>query len=310
MLLGCIAFTFMGKFTEALGTACSWQIIALVRAGLAFLFAAALARAAGAPLVFWRPRILWVRSIAGSCSLICNFYAMTHMPLPEVLALANTFPIWIALLSWPLLSERPTPSVWLSVIGGVAGVWLIERTWFIEGSWTALVALAASVFTAVAMMGLNQLRNVDPRAIVVHFSAVAFLFCVVSLFVFDTTPAKGGSFHGGTVLGLLLAIGVTATIGQLFLTMAFSTGVAAKVSVVGLTQVVFALFLDGRVWAGSFELTTLLGIVLVTLPTAWLMLSKGRRPRKTIEAVATPGTNGVAMASTHLPQSDHVIGGR
>jgi drug/metabolite transporter (DMT)-like permease len=276
MLFGCLVFTFMGKFTEALGPSCSWQVIAMVRAAMAFVFAAALARAAGAVLVLWRPRILWVRSIAGSGSLVCNFYAMTHMPLPEVLTLANTFPIWIALLSWPLLNERPTLSVWLSVLSGVAGVCLIEKAWLLSGSWTALIALAASVFTAVAMMGLNRLRGIDPRAIVVHFSAVAFLFSLVSLFVFDARPAAGIAFDPWTVLGLLLAIGVTATVGQVLLTLAFARGVAAKVSVVGLTQVVFALLLDRRVWTGSFEPTTLLGIVLVTLPTAWLLFSQGR----------------------------------
>ena len=288
MLLGCLVFTFMGKFTEALGTSCSWQVIALVRAAMAFVFAAMLARAAGAVLVFWRPRILWVRSIAGSCSLVCNFYAMTHMPLPEVLTLANTFPLWIALLSWPLLNERPTLAVWLSVLSGVAGVCLIEKAWLLSGSWTAMVALAASVFTAIAMMGLNRLREIDPRAIVVHFSAVAFLFCLVLLFVFDARPATGVAFDPATVLALLLAIGVTATIGQVLLTLAFARGVAAKVSVVGLTQVVFALLLDWRVWTGAFELTTLAGIILVTLPTAWLLLSRGRRQQQTAKTPRAP----------------------
>ena len=42
-------------------------------------------------------------------------------------------------------------------------------------------------------------------------------------------------------------------------------------SVVGLTQVVFALALDGVLFNRSFNLATLLGMGLVMAPTAWLM---------------------------------------
>jgi hypothetical protein len=41
-------------------------------------------------------------SIAGSISLVCGFYAMTHYPVSEVLTLTNMFPLWVAVLSLPL----------------------------------------------------------------------------------------------------------------------------------------------------------------------------------------------------------------
>src|SRR5437667_1417143 len=115
MLLGSLAFTFMGKFTHDLSPFCTWQVIALTRAALALLFAALLARAAGARLVFWRPRILWVRSLAGSCALVCTFYAMTRMPLPEVLTLTNTFPLSIAVIPWLGFGDRPTAALLLAL---------------------------------------------------------------------------------------------------------------------------------------------------------------------------------------------------
>ena len=67
-------------------------------------FAAILAMAAGKRLVFFRPRKLWMRSIAGSISLVCGFYAMTHYPVSEVLTLTNMFPLWVAVLSLPLFA--------------------------------------------------------------------------------------------------------------------------------------------------------------------------------------------------------------
>ena len=76
-------------------------------------FAATLAVGGGARLVFFRPARLWMRSLAGSISLFCGFYAMTHYPVSEVLTLTNMFPLWLAVLSWPLLGQSPLPVVQL-----------------------------------------------------------------------------------------------------------------------------------------------------------------------------------------------------
>src|SRR5258708_5904033 len=102
MLFGAMAFSVMAALTHALGAQCDWLIIAIVRTALALAFATALTMAAGAKLVFWGPRALWIRSIAGSVSLVCTFYALTQLPIADVLTLTNIFPIWVALLSWPL----------------------------------------------------------------------------------------------------------------------------------------------------------------------------------------------------------------
>ena len=53
-----------------------------------------------------------------------------------------------------------------------------------------------------------------------------------------------------------------------------SSDVSAKVSVVGLTQIVFAMTLDALLFGRRFTLPTLLGIVLIVAPTAWLLLRK------------------------------------
>src|SRR5437870_5373487 len=242
MLLGSMAFAIMSTLANALGSSCDWQIIALARSSLALLFAGILALSAGVRLVLWRPRTLWMRSVAGSLSLIGTFFALTRLPVSDVLTLTNTFPIWVALLSWPLLGEPPPGRVWFAVVSGVAGVALIQQPHFAEGNFASLVALASSLATAVAMIGLHRLHELDVRAIVVHFSGVSSLFCLASLFLFERTGTPSVVFDERLVL-MLLGVGVSATVGQLFLTKAFASGPPAKASVVGLTQVVFAMVL-------------------------------------------------------------------
>ncbi len=276
MLCGCVSFAWMSKFAHFLGPTCDWRLIALSRSFLAFTFAFALARLCGARLVLWRPGILWVRSCAGSISLLCTFFALTCLPTSEVLTLTNTFPIWVAVLSWPLLQERPSLSVWLSASCGVLGIVLMQGPRFDSGDYgriAALLALGAAFCSAVAMLGLNRLKGIEPWAIVAHFSAVATLFVLVSCFT--CTPPSFQQISEGNNLLLLLGVGITATVGQLCLTYAFTRGEPAKVSVIGLSQVVFAVGLDLCFDPAPFHEMTLAGMALVVAPTAWVMMSRG-----------------------------------
>ncbi len=270
MLQASVLFSVMATLTHALGPSCDWQLIAVVRSFVALVLTALVALAVGERVLVWRPFTLWVRSFAGSISMVCTFYALTRLPAPDVLTLTNIFPLWVALLSWPLLGEPPPGHVWLSVVSGVAGVVLIQRPHLAEGNFAVLLAFAASFFTAVAMLGLHRLRDVEPRAIVVHFSAVALCFCVASWFVFER-PVRPAAAPWGRIALLLAGVGITATIGQVLLTRAFAAGSPARVSVVGLTQIVFALVLDVMLFGRRLEPTGLLGMGLVIGPTAWIM---------------------------------------
>ena len=270
MLLSSFSFALMGTSAHALNDSCDWQIVALARTALVLVFVTPFAVAGKTKLVIWRSRTLWIRSVAGSVSIVCTFFALNRLPVSEVLTLTNTFPIWVALLSWPVLRERPSAQVWLAIVSGIAGVILIQQPHFAEGNFASLVALVSSLSTAVAMIGLHKLQHLETEAIVLHFSAVAVGFCVAAFFVFSHTRPLASVWHGETML-LLTGVGLAATIGQVFLTKAFAAGPPAKISVVALTQIVFAMGLEVLLFGRSYNLVTLLGIALVMAPTAWLL---------------------------------------
>lgn len=279
MLSGCVWFSLMGLTANSLASDCDWQMVAIFRSGLATLFALAVVGITGAKLAFFKPGILWLRSIAGSCSMVTTFYALTHMPVSDVLTLTNTFPIWVALLSWPMVGERPTLGVWLAVVCAVLGVVLTQQPELLTNGFgqgqqlkfplAAWAALIASVFTAVAMLGLNKIRGVSMLGVVVHFSAVATCFCVVSYFVFDRHIGTS-ALAEGTVLGKLLFVGAAATVGQVFLTLAFRSGSATRVSVIGLSQVAMVMAVEAM-YGRQFTVTQIVGIMLILGPAAWVM---------------------------------------
>lgn len=283
MLLGAAFFAVMAALTHSLRHDVDWQWIAIARTGLAMTFAATMAAAAGKRLVFFRPRKLWMRSIAGSISLVCGFYAMTHYQISEVLTLTNMFPLWVAILSLPLLGEWPPVDVWPALIIGLFGIVLMQQPQFGEGYTAVAAALLSSFTSAIALIGLHQVREIDPRAIVVHFSAVALACCIGALFVF---PRQHPLVLDVRTVLLLLGVGASATVGQLFLTMAFAAGPPARVSVVGLSQVGFTMLMEMAIWHRTFDGRTLFGIFLVMAPTAWTLVRSATKAK--VREVALP----------------------
>lgn len=220
--------------------------------------------------------------------MLSTFFALANLHASEVLTLTNTFPVWVALLSWPMLGERPSRGVWVAVVVAVFGVALAvyPRDGEPVGPQTfrlapAISAIAASIFTALAMLGLNRLKSIAPIAIVVHFSAVSTVFCAAAFLLF---PLREGPnpFDSAPMTLRLIGIGVTAMIGQVFLTLAFSRGTATKIAVVGLSQVAMVMGVESVFGWKTFTMMNLFGTLLILGPTAWLMMRE-RPSRKPIQ---------------------------
>lgn len=308
MLCGCGWFASMVVLIGAANHHVAWQTVAVFRAAIAALFATSLAVGTRAKLTFGTP-ILWLRSVAGSLSMVTSFYALTHLRGSDVLVITNSFPVWVALLSWPAFGERPTLGVIVAVLAAVGGVAVCNELKFPEHNPEAqLAALVASIFTAVAMMGLNRVKGVSSLGVVVHFSWVSVAFCSLTYFM---SPKVGESAkpilpEDFDTWMKLLSVGCTATFGQIFLTKAFRGGQATKVSVVGLSQVVMVMLWEGLVppdWGGhDFSAWQLVGAALVLGPTAYLMI----RERKA-RSPSPPAGEGSGVRGTGHPATDTEI---
>lgn len=274
MLCGAFAFAVMSTLAHAVRDRFSWQAIAIGRSSVPFLLTGLSAWLARGQLVLFGPRALWLRSLAGSTSLVCTFFALTRLPVGDALTLTNLFPVWVALLSWPLLRQRPEPFVWGCVVSAVFGVVLIQQPHMADGNLATLAALFASFTSGLAMIGLHRVQGIDTRAIVWHFSAVSLVFAGTAMSLLEQRlPGKALPIVPLSWL-YLCGVGVSATLGQYCLTKAFTLGVPSKVAVVGLSQVGIALLFEVLFEGRHYDRSTLAGMLLVLAPTGWLLVRR------------------------------------
>ncbi len=281
MLIGSFFFAAMGLLIESLGTEFSFAWIATIRSAVASLIAVGMVLYARAEFVVWRPASLWMRSLAGCSAMLCLFFAMTHYDVAVVLSLSSMYPIWVAILGWPMLGQLPSRDTWLALTISTVGMWMIYSSATAPATFNgdhlhyapqiALpLATLASMFSAVALIGLHRVKQVDPRAVVTHFSAVSTFLSLMLWFCMPATSIEAAP-HSGSLLRLI-AVGVAAVLGQLFLTKAFAAGRPARISVIGLSQVAFAAIYKWLVEGRIPSSLAVLGMLLVIGATLWVML--------------------------------------
>jgi len=278
ILTSSLAFATMGAISRALswGGRMDWRLIGFVRAGLMFLLCLPIALTLPGRLPFPGSPTLWVRSIVGSLGMLCTFFTLSKLPVSDASTLFNMVPVWVALLSWPILKERPSSRVWLAIGISLAGVVLLTQPHLDQGAPFAVgIGLLSSVCTSIVVLGLNRLGHLDPRAIVIHFSVVSRVILGGVFFASGLGLPERSSFQGGTLL-LLFAVGLTGTLGQLALTRAFALGEPSRVAVVGLTQLLFGAVYDGLWFHRIFPVTAVIGMMLIAGPSALLLLDKPR----------------------------------
>ncbi|MBL8813196.1 MAG: DMT family transporter [Planctomycetaceae bacterium] len=293
MLGGAFSFAVMGALTHAVKDDCDWQLIALSRSLIAATIAGLLVIWERSSFVVFRPPTLWIRSLAGSASVLFNFYALTRLPIADALTLTNMFPVWIAVLSWPVLGKFPEKDVWLGIGCGIVGVFVMQQPYLAEGNLGTLAAVSGSVTSAIALMGLHRLRHITPNAVVVHFSTVSVLTILLLLCYQPAAHSLSEQLRMPAGAWIrLICVGLAATTGQMLLTRAFAAGAPARLSVVGLSQVAFAMIFDVVLWHRGFNRHSLIGMFLIMVPTAWLMLRKAKAATTEVDLAETTPTQG------------------
>lgn len=286
MLLSAFCFASMGALSHEVAAVSDWLGVVFARAFTNFLFVAFLAMVTSKPLIiFSAPKNLWVRSITGTCSMLGMFYAYTHLPVAEAISITNTTPIWMALLVSFVTKEGISYSIWAGVACGTIGVTLVQQPQFQQAGIAIMAGLGGALFAAIAVYNLHLLKKIHPTTIVAHFSLVAstvsFLALVLTFYV-----APRETSWTGRIFIEMLGIGALGTAGQLAMTRGYMVGNPTINAIVALAQVAFGVVFDILIWDRSFDIASIIGIVLITSPTAFFVVEQRiAHRRKSIPAL-------------------------
>jgi drug/metabolite transporter (DMT)-like permease len=238
-----------------------WAEIAAARFIGGALVAVLAARTRGIPLRVGDQRNAWLRSLFGTGGAVCLFHALgtRSIPVGDATVLYATTPLWVAVLSGPLLRERVPRSVWLGIVIGFVGVAVLLQAGLAWRNPTALLVLAGAVSYALALLRLRRLSGRESsEAIALHMSLVAGGI-MLAIALPEIRPVRAAAY-------LPLAAGaVSGGLGQLAVGRAYAHAPAARLSALGYSGVVFTYLLELALFHRAPAAGQLAGALLVVL---------------------------------------------
>lgn len=121
-----------------------------------------------------RPKEILIGAIAGAFPPIGFIVAMKLTFAANVMVLQYTSPIYVGILGWLFLRERPTIVDWLIIAITLSGMYLVVSGSLGPGDfWGNAIAILNALFLAVQIVALRSLKDYDPMQ--VFFFAFVFV---------------------------------------------------------------------------------------------------------------------------------------
>ncbi|PKK39714.1 hypothetical protein ABB02_01054 [Clostridiaceae bacterium JG1575] len=259
MMIASTSFAFMATMVKLSGGGIPLFEQVFFRNFIMFFFAAGtLLRQRMRPTVPKEHRkTVFLRCFLGFCGVVCLFTASNLLPLADSQVLQKINPFFVILAAVVLLGERMTRVRLVSVLLGFLGAVIVINPTGAFDPLPALAGIGGAFFGGMAYVMIRTLSGRVPGMIIIFwfsvFSLLASLPLMLPSFVVPTP----------TQLVWLLLIGVFAASGQYFLTKAYLTAPASKVTLFDYTAVIVSPILGYFIFGEAFELHTLLGTLLI-----------------------------------------------
>lgn len=281
MLGAALLFSLMGLCVKLASSQYSPSEILLVRSLVGVALLLGLARWRGVTLGTRLPWMHVWRGVIGVAALLLWFWAIAGLPLATAMTLNQMSAIWMALflLGGAILlgGKSLDPRLIVAVLVGFVGVALVLQPTFARDQlpW-GLAGLASGMLAAMAYLQVTALgRAGEPEIRVVFYFSLAGVVAAGLLSLFAPAPPRpqGHSLYG---LGLLLAVGLSATLAQVLMTAAYARGKVLANASLNYSGIVFSALLGWLVFEEAPGWLALLGMLLIVAAglTATLLRSR------------------------------------
>jgi len=239
MAVSAFFFSLMGALAKTAGTSVPLFEIVLARSLVVAVLSGAVMLRDGTSFRGDEPHLMLARSLFGFAALSCYYFAVIHLPLADASVIQFTNPVFTTFIAAYWLREHIGFREAVLVVASLGGVVLVARPGFLFGAEEALatipvlVGLSGAVLSASAYVAMRRLRNEPPMLVVFSFAVVSIVLSLPVAFIGFVWPSP-------LMLLVLLGVGVTTHLGQVFITWGFRLERAGRASAVGYLQIVFA----------------------------------------------------------------------
>ncbi len=258
MIVATILLTVMGALVKYLGRELhSFQIVFFRCLIAVVCLLPFIAHAGIRSLATRRPGMHALRTAMGISAMFCVFYAFSHMPFAEAMAIIFSRPLFSVTLAVLLLGETVGRHRTAAAVVGFLGVVMMVKPGTAAFDPVSLVAVTAALlggFIAIVIKKLS--RTETTTTIVMWFAVGGTIISFVPMLLVWSAPTLAQ-------WGLLFLVGVLGVAGQTSLTRAFSTGETSFVTPFDYMRLVLAALIGLLIFREIPDTWAIIGAVVI-----------------------------------------------
>jgi drug/metabolite transporter (DMT)-like permease len=197
------------------------------------------------------------RGLLGTITMALTFASFAWLTISEAQALRYCAPLFVVVLSYPLLKEKVGLYRTGAAIGGFAGLLLMTQPGVISSLTGGLFGIGAALGHGLVLLTLRWMgRNEDVMVTVTWFAAIGLCVAASVMPFFAQMPDLSG-------IVLLCGVGIMGVLIQLFLTQAYFLAPAAMIAPMLYLNLVWAIGIDLLIWGDLPNIGVFAGAAII-----------------------------------------------
>ena len=225
---------------------------------------------------FWRTRRLGLQLLRSALLLgatACFFGALRYLPLAEGSAITFLAPIFVVVLSGPLLGERPNVGRWIATGTGFCGILILVRPGSAVFHPAAVLLVIAALFNALYYLLTRKLIDENMHTTLFYSALVGTVG--LSLALPWELPAMTLTLRDG----LFLALGLFAGLGHWLIVSALQNTQPSLLTPFSYLQMIWATLYGYLIFDQLPDRWSAVGMTVIVASGLLLALQERRRAR-------------------------------
>ena len=207
---------------------------------------------------------------------ICFFYSISIISLPEALALAFVYPLFVTIFSYYFLKEILSIEKILAVIFGFIGVLFIIKPGFREINLASISAIMTGLAYAFYMILTKKIAFKDTPLKALNFTGlVGFIFLSLIILI---APSIWNQPEYSQWL-LLFGIGFVATLGHLLIIISFKYTDASTLAPFSYWEIVTNIIIGYYFFDDFLDIFSWLGLAIIVMSGIYIFQGSNNETR-------------------------------
>lgn len=273
LLVALVAFAAMTVLIKVSGRTIPLVEILIIRQVVMQAMLFPLARATLPQMLRTRyPLLQLVRGLLQLGAMVASFTAVIHLPLAQSTAISFSYAILVTLGAGLFLKERVDARRWVATIVGLIGVAVMLRPAGDGSIAYSLIAVLGAAFAAASALSLRHRSDLRTDTVLTYQALVLITALIVPTIWYWVTPNL-------TEWIVLLGVGLTGTMGQWMLTVAYQRGEAAALAPLDFVRLLLTTLCGFIFFSETPDAPIAVGAIIVVGATIYTFRANSLRSR-------------------------------